>query len=316
MRDVTLLYFDGCPSWQQADGHLRVLSSELELRVRREKVETPEAAERLRFRGSPTILVDGRDVFARGDEPVGLSCRIHQTPDGPAGSPTLEMLREVLASEPSPTVDAPGHPTVDELDAAVAGATPALDDGDRRLVAATLRQLAGGTAATPTALADAADLPIERVEQRLAEWPGVFRGEDGEVVGFWGLTVVEMPPHRMAVEDGPTVWPWCAWDPLFLAPIVGPARVETTDPVTGEAIRYELSEDGELRADDDQVVSFLLPEDTWTEDVLGSFCHHVLHFADRRSGEQWVAEHPGTFLLPLADAAELGRRHAARIATA
>lgn len=96
MPDVTLLYFDGCPSWQVADHRLRELADELGFRFDREIVDTPEAAERRRFRGSPTILVDGEDVFASGDEPVGLSCRIYQTPDGPAGAPTVEQLRSVL----------------------------------------------------------------------------------------------------------------------------------------------------------------------------------------------------------------------------
>lgn len=94
--DVTLLYFDGCPSWQTTDRQLRQLAAELDLDITHRKVETPEAAEELSFRGSPTVLVGGRDPFAEGEEPVGLSCRIYQTPDGPAGSPTLEQLREVL----------------------------------------------------------------------------------------------------------------------------------------------------------------------------------------------------------------------------
>ncbi len=96
MPAVTLLYFDGCPSWQLADRRLRDLDVELDLTITREKVETPAAAERWGFRGSPTILVNGEDVFAAGDEPVGLSCRIYQTPEGPAGSPTVDQLREAL----------------------------------------------------------------------------------------------------------------------------------------------------------------------------------------------------------------------------
>lgn len=96
MPDVTLLYFDGCPSWRIADHRLSRLADELGFTLTRERVETPEAAERVQFRGSPTILVDGEDVFASGDEPVGLSCRIYRTADGPAGAPTLEQLREVL----------------------------------------------------------------------------------------------------------------------------------------------------------------------------------------------------------------------------
>lgn len=95
--DVTLLYFDGCPSWQTAHARLAELADELGLTVIRWQVTTPEQAEEVGFRGSPTILVDGRDVFAEGDEPVGLSCRVYQTPDGPAGAPTLAQLRGVLA---------------------------------------------------------------------------------------------------------------------------------------------------------------------------------------------------------------------------
>lgn len=94
--DVTLLYFDVCPSWRTADQRLRELADEIGFEVGYRKVDSPEAAEQLSFRGSPTVLVDGRDPFARGDEPVGLSCRIYQTPHGPAGSPTIGQLREVL----------------------------------------------------------------------------------------------------------------------------------------------------------------------------------------------------------------------------
>ncbi len=31
------------------------------------------------------------------DEPFGLSCRMYSTPDGPAGSPTIDQLREKLS---------------------------------------------------------------------------------------------------------------------------------------------------------------------------------------------------------------------------
>ena len=94
---VTLLYFDDCPNWIVADGHLATLAGEIaDLEVSRIEVTTPEAAERYRFSGSPSILIDGRDAFAEATDPVGLSCRVYQTPDGPAGSPTLAQLRQVL----------------------------------------------------------------------------------------------------------------------------------------------------------------------------------------------------------------------------
>lgn len=94
---VTLLYFDDCPNWLETDQHLTQLQSEIpDLETVRHRVETPEDAERFGFRGSPSILIDDVDAFADPDAPVGLSCRIYTTPSGPAGSPTLEQLREAL----------------------------------------------------------------------------------------------------------------------------------------------------------------------------------------------------------------------------
>ena len=48
------------------------------------------------FHGSPSILVDGVDVFAEPGAGVGLSCRIYRTPEGLAGAPTLDQLRAKL----------------------------------------------------------------------------------------------------------------------------------------------------------------------------------------------------------------------------
>jgi hypothetical protein len=50
-------------------------------------VDTPEEAERTGFRGSPSILINGVDPFADSDDPVGLSCRVYQTPEGPGHRP-------------------------------------------------------------------------------------------------------------------------------------------------------------------------------------------------------------------------------------
>lgn len=95
--DVTVLHFDGCPNWQTVHQRVSALADELGIAVTLREVTSPEDAEAVGFRGSPTVLVDGRDVFAHGDEPVGLSCRIYQTPDGPAGAPTITQLRVALS---------------------------------------------------------------------------------------------------------------------------------------------------------------------------------------------------------------------------
>lgn len=97
--EITLLYFDGCPSWQAADERLTVLTGERpDVTVTRRVVDTPEEAERTGFLGSPSILVDGVDAFAEPGAQVGLTCRRYPTPDGYDGAPTLEQLRAVLTT--------------------------------------------------------------------------------------------------------------------------------------------------------------------------------------------------------------------------
>lgn len=96
--EVQLLYFDGCPNWLETDQRLREAIAALGLGVCpvHINVTTPEEADRLRFRGSPTVLVNDVDPFADESAPVGLSCRVFQTPDGLRGAPTVAQLVEVL----------------------------------------------------------------------------------------------------------------------------------------------------------------------------------------------------------------------------
>lgn len=93
---IELLYFDDCPHWATAAERLDGVLANRNLTAERVLVETDEQARELGFRGSPTILIDGRDPFAHGDEPTGLSCRVYPTPTGFAGSPTVEQLEAAV----------------------------------------------------------------------------------------------------------------------------------------------------------------------------------------------------------------------------
>ena len=53
---------------------------------------------------------------------------------------------------------------------------------------------------------------------------------------------------------------------------------------------------------EDAVVSFLIPDEPWDQNVIQGFCHFVLFFTSRGTGERWVAEHDGTLLLSVDDA--------------
>ena len=202
--------------------------------------------------------------------------------------------------------------SLDAIDAALAAATPSLDDDEQHLAAVVLRLLAAGEPVSMAAAAAAAGVPGPRAGQVLRSWPAVFWDDHGRVTGFWGLALAEMP-HRLG-HAGTDLGAWCAWDPLFLARVIGDLDVATTDPITGEAITYHIGDDGAIAraSHPGSVLSFLRPDQPWDDNVITTFCHYVLHFTGPATAQRWAATHPGTFVLRLADAAELARRHAAR----
>jgi hypothetical protein len=65
------------------------------------QVRSDEEARAVGFAGSPTILVDGRDLFPGAPTPDMLTCRIYLAPDGPAGSPTVEDIASALKERDS-----------------------------------------------------------------------------------------------------------------------------------------------------------------------------------------------------------------------
>ena len=96
---ITVQYFDGCPHWKLADRRLNDVLQSLDgdrFTLEYQRIESPEMAEDVGFRGSPTILIDGRDPFATGKEPIGMSCRVFRTEHGVQGAPTKAQLREAL----------------------------------------------------------------------------------------------------------------------------------------------------------------------------------------------------------------------------
>ena len=88
--DIELLYFDGCPNWELARDRLAealAATGNAGTPIRLRRIETPEAADRAAFPGSPSIRIDGIDPFDP-TEGVGLTCRVYRTADGLEGAPS------------------------------------------------------------------------------------------------------------------------------------------------------------------------------------------------------------------------------------
>ena len=82
---VDFLYFEDCPSHEQALERLRkVLKEEnVEAEVSVTEVTTEEQALDAEFIGSPTIRIEGRDIDPVLEQPnYALSCRAYRLEDG------------------------------------------------------------------------------------------------------------------------------------------------------------------------------------------------------------------------------------------
>ena len=173
---------------------------------------------------------------------------------------------------------------------------------------ALYRQLALGEPAAPQEIALRASAAVDRVNALLDAVPAVYR-EEGKVIGFWGLTVRPLSKHRFRTGDR-TLYTWCAWDALFIPMILGKtAYVESEDAHTGAPISLTVTpERVEAVAPRGTVVSMLEPREDMLADVVKRLCHYIHFFASEASGRAWTKQHPGTVLLSLEAAFELGRR--------
>jgi hypothetical protein len=97
---ITFLYFEDCPSHEAALTRLRQVMAEEDVQAEIEivKVETDEQAQSRHFVGSPTILIDGRDIDPLpADIQVALTCRAYQLEDGRISPlPSADMIRRAL----------------------------------------------------------------------------------------------------------------------------------------------------------------------------------------------------------------------------
>ncbi len=100
---VEILSFAGCPNHLGAIELVERVSGEvgLDSEIRLLDVPDQEAAQRLRFLGSPTVRIGGRDIDPHAEErsDYGLSCRVFRTETGIAGQPDERWVRDALLRE-------------------------------------------------------------------------------------------------------------------------------------------------------------------------------------------------------------------------
>lgn len=98
---VEILSFTGCPNQEQARGLVERVAAELGVEPALEIVEVVDsgAASNLRFLGSPTVRVNGRDVEPGAEKrrEFVFACRVYRTGQGFSGQPSEAWIRAALA---------------------------------------------------------------------------------------------------------------------------------------------------------------------------------------------------------------------------
>jgi hypothetical protein len=98
---VEVLYFDDCPNHEELLRRLRRLLADhdIDADLVTTRVDSDDDARRLRFLGSPTVRVNGRDVdpTAVDRTEFGLQCRLYRALDGTvSGAPTDTLILDAL----------------------------------------------------------------------------------------------------------------------------------------------------------------------------------------------------------------------------
>src|SRR5215471_3177665 len=106
---LTILAVPDCPNAPVLEDRLAaVLHGRADVSVSHEVITDEGEAARRGMHGSPTLLIDGADLFAEPGQPSSMSCRLYRDDDGRAsGAPSVAQLRQVLAQAPAAE---PGDP--------------------------------------------------------------------------------------------------------------------------------------------------------------------------------------------------------------
>jgi hypothetical protein len=96
---IRFLYFEDCPSHDEALQRLRrsIEAEGISADVEIVRLDTGEDAEKFKFIGSPTIIVNGQDIDPPANPHYALTCRAYRLEDGRISPlPSEAMIRRAL----------------------------------------------------------------------------------------------------------------------------------------------------------------------------------------------------------------------------
>lgn len=94
-----MLYINECPNSDEAARRLGAALAALGHRgaeIHMRLIDSPADTAGTGFAGSPTITIDGTDIFPGQPAVSELACRIYRTPGGLGGLPSLDQIKRAL----------------------------------------------------------------------------------------------------------------------------------------------------------------------------------------------------------------------------
>jgi len=276
---IEILHVPDCPNVALMDQRLNMVlaaSTEVTHRV----VADEEAAAAAGMTGSPTLLIDGVDPFARNGLEPSLSCRLYPSEDGRAdGAPSVDELRRAMKVEGSVA-----------LRRTRARAAP-VDPVERAVHGVVLRAFAatGRPPVTAEFGEEAGPSQTGQVLRRLHEADVIRLDDAGDIRVAYPFSAVPTR-HRVRLATGVEVYAMCVIDALGMPAMLGvDAVITTTDPTTHRPITVTVA-GGQSTWDPATAVVFVRAEDRGPS--ADTCCDHLNAFVDRTAAESWRKDHP------------------------
>jgi hypothetical protein len=290
---IEVLTVPECPNGPLVEQRLaEALAGRPDVRVERRVAGTAAQAEEYGMRGSPTVLIDGRDPFAGPGDAASLSCRLYRDEQGRVqGAPSTGQLRAALAEAECCEGEAP---------AALAagrggrGRRAPAEGGQRAVHQAVLRAFAGTGHAPDPAVLEAVAAPLGvsagAVLAALAAGDFLTLDEDGQVAAAYPFSA-RPTGIEVTLPSGVTVASMCAIDALGITAMLGSDTViDSTDPVSGEPVRVTFA-DGTAQWHPEGAVVFYGAR-AGGGPSAAVCCGYLRFFATRENAGTFAARHP------------------------
>jgi hypothetical protein len=291
---LTILSEATCPNAAVLKDRLAaVLDGRADVSVSHRVIRDEDEAARWGMHGSPTVLIDGADLFAEPGHQPSLACRLYRDDDGRlSGAPSASQLRQAI--EQAAASELPGPAWLDSAGRGGRGRIAPADRGLRAVHQAVLRSFVrtGAAPDLPSLARHAAPFEVSQVLAELADGDFLCLDPAGQITAAYPFSALPTR-HRVQITGEATVFAMCAIDALGISTMTGlPAVIESADPTTDEPVTVHVDQAASTWDPATAVVHVGRTEDRCAGPSASTCCEYINFFATRTAALAWAASHP------------------------